>query len=72
MFRHLCEYYRAHDDLGCYIPNGVYLKKWADQGVMLLNAVLTTGPSGSYHMVGSSSIAIHLLNEQDRPMVFIL
>ena len=29
------------DDLGCYIPNNGYLKKWADQGVLMLNTVLT-------------------------------
>lgn len=30
-----------HDDLGCYIPNNGYLVKWAEQGVLMLNAVLT-------------------------------
>ena len=34
-------YKELHDDLGCYIPNNGYLKKWADQGVLLLNTVLT-------------------------------
>ena len=34
-------YQELHDDLGCYIPDNGYLKKWADQGVMLLNTVLT-------------------------------
>ncbi len=29
------------NDLGCHIPNHGYLVKWADQGVLLLNAVLT-------------------------------
>ena len=29
-------YKELHDDLGCYIPNNGYLKKWADQGVLLL------------------------------------
>ena len=28
-------YKELHDDLGCYIPNNGYLKKWADQGVLL-------------------------------------
>ena len=28
-------------DLGCYIPNRGYLLKWARQGVLLLNSVLT-------------------------------
>ena len=34
-------YKELQDDLGCKIPNNGYLKKWADQGVRLLNAVLT-------------------------------
>ena len=34
-------YKELHDDLGCYIPNNGYLKPWADQGVLLLNATLT-------------------------------
>lgn len=34
-------YKELQDDLGCYIPNNGYLKKWADQGVLLLNTVLT-------------------------------
>mgnify|MGYP000156951359 CR=1 FL=1 len=34
-------YQELHDDCGCYIPNNGYLKSWADQGVLLLNASLT-------------------------------
>ena len=34
-------YKELHDDLGCYIPNNGYLVKWAEQGVLLLNTVLT-------------------------------
>ena len=34
-------YQELHEDLGCYIPNNGYLKKWADQGVLMLNTVLT-------------------------------
>ena len=34
-------YKELNSDLGCYIPNNGYLKKWADQGVLLLNTVLT-------------------------------
>src|ERR671937_2275342 len=30
-----------HDDLGCRIPNNGYLVPWAEQGILLLNAVLT-------------------------------
>lgn len=40
-------YKELESDLGCYIPNNGYLKKWADQGVLLLNTVLTVpGASG--------------------------
>lgn len=49
-------YTELHEDLGCYIPNNGYLKKWADQGVLLLNTVLTVpGSSGQFpsgHRVG--------------------
>lgn len=31
----------ADDDCGCYIPNNGYLEKWAKQGVLMLNTVLT-------------------------------
>ena len=34
-------YKELHDDCGCYIPNNGYLEKWAREGVMLLNTVLT-------------------------------
>src|SRR5438445_5914278 len=30
-----------HDDLGCKIPNNGYLVPWAEQGLLMLNAVLT-------------------------------
>ena len=34
-------YKELHDDCGCYIPNNGYLEKWARQGVLMLNTVLT-------------------------------
>ena len=34
-------YQELQEDLGCYSPNNGYLKKWADQGVLMLNTVLT-------------------------------
>lgn len=34
-------YKELHDDCGCYIPDNGYLTKWAKQGVLLLNTVLT-------------------------------
>ncbi len=70
-------YQELHDDLGCYIPNNGYLKKWAQQGVMLLNTVLTVRAhqANSHRGIGweeFTDAAIRVLNEQDRPMVFIL
>ena len=70
-------YKELHEDCGCYIPNNGYLKKWADQGVMLLNTVLTVRAhaANSHTNIGweeFTDAAIRVLNEQDRPMVFIL
>lgn len=70
-------YKELHDDLGCYIPNNGYLKKWADQGVMLLNAVLTVraGQANSHKNRGWEHFThrvISLLNNRENPVVFIL
>lgn len=70
-------YQELHDDLGCYIPNNGYLKKWADQGVLLLNTVLTVRAHqpNSHRGLGweeFTDAAIRILNSQERPMVFIL
>jgi uracil-DNA glycosylase len=70
-------YKELEDDLGCYIPNNGYLEKWARQGVMLLNTVLTVRAhqAHSHRDIGweeFTDAAIRVLAEQDRPMVFIL
>lgn len=70
-------YQELKDDLGCYIPNNGYLKKWADQGVLLLNTVLTVRAhrANSDRGIGweeFTDAAIRVLNQVDRPMVFIL
>ena len=70
-------YQELHDDLGCKIPNNGYLEKWAKQGVLMLNAVLTVRAhqANSHRGIGweeFTDAAIRILNEQDRPMVFIL
>ena len=70
-------YTELHEDLGCYRPNNGYLKKWADQGVLLLNTVLTVRAhqANSHRGIGweeFTDAAIRVLNEVDRPMVFIL
>lgn len=70
-------YKELQNDLGCYIPNNGYLKKWADQGVMLLNTVLTVRAhqANSHKDIGweeFTNAVIRILNEQDRPIVFLL
>ncbi len=70
-------YQELHDDLGCYIPNNGYLTKWASQGVLMLNTVLTVRAhqANSHRGMGweeFTDAAIRILDEQDRPMVFIL
>lgn len=70
-------YKELHDDLGCTIPDNGYLKKWADQGVLMLNTVLTVRAhqANSHHGIGWEAFtdaAIRVLDQIDRPMVFIL
>lgn len=70
-------YQELHDDLGCYIPDNGYLKKWADQGVLLLNTVLTVRAhqANSHRGIGWEAFtdaAIRAVNEVDRPVVFML
>ena len=70
-------YQELHDDLGCYIPDNGYLEKWAQQGVLLLNTVLTVRAhqANSHRGIGweeFTDAAIRILNQQDRPIVFIL
>lgn len=70
-------YQELHDDLDCYIPNNGYLVKWAKQGVLMLNTVLTVRAhmANSHHGKGweeFTDAAIRALNEKGRPIVFIL
>ncbi len=70
-------YKELNNDLGCYIPNTGYLKKWTDQGVLLLNTVLTvkSGEANSHKNKGWEHFTnkiISLLNEKTEPIVFIL
>lgn len=70
-------YKELHDDLGCTIPGHGYLVKWAKQGVLMLNTVLTVRAhqANSHRGIGweeFTDAAIRVLNTQDRPIVFIL
>lgn len=65
------------DDLACEIPKHGFLKKWADQGVLLLNTVLTVeeGNANSHKNKGWEIFTdriIDLLNKKQQPIVFIL
>ncbi|MBQ9063575.1 MAG: uracil-DNA glycosylase [Eubacterium sp.] len=70
-------YQELHDDLGCTIPNHGSLVKWAEQGVLLLNTVLTVRAhqANSHRDIGweqFTDAAIRVLAEQPQPIVFIL
>ncbi len=70
-------YKELQDDLGCYIPDNGYLTKWADQGVMLLNTVLTVRAHQANSHRGRgweefTDATIAALNKQDRPIVYML
>jgi uracil-DNA glycosylase len=70
-------YKELQDDIGCSIPNHGSLVKWAEQGVLLLNTVLTVeeGKAHSHRGKGWEEFTdrvIRLLNEREMPMVFLL
>lgn len=70
-------YKELQADLGCYIPNSGYLKKWADQGILLLNASLTVRAHTANSHKGKgweilTDKIISLLNDRKDPVVFIL
>ena len=70
-------YQELHDDLGCRIPNNGYLVKWAKQGVLLLNTVLTVRAhaANSHRGIGweeFTDATIRILNEREQPIVFLL
>lgn len=70
-------YKELNSDLGCYIPNNGYLKKWADQGVLLLNTSLTVraGEANSHKNKGWEIFTdkiISLVNKKNDPVVFLL
>lgn len=70
-------YKELQDDVGCYIPDNGYLKKWADQGVLLLNTVLTVRAHQANSHQGHgweqfTDAIIRAVNAQDRPIVYML
>lgn len=70
-------YKELEADCGCYIPNNGYLKKWADQGVLLLNTVLTVRAHQANSHQGKgweqfTDAVIREVNKIDRPIVYFL
>ena len=64
-------------DLGCTMPNNGCLKPWAEQGVLLLNTVLTVRAHQANSHKGKgweifTDRIISILNEREKPMAFIL
>jgi len=70
-------YREIESDLGIAKPAHGYLQSWADQGVLLLNAVLTVerGQAGSHQGKGWEQFTdtiVQLLNNQRQGLVFML
>ena len=70
-------YKELQDDLGCRIPNNGYLVKWAKQGVLMLNSVLTVRAHQAFSHKGIgweqfTDATIEAVNKQDRPIVYLL
>lgn len=70
-------YKEINNELGCYVPNNGYLIPWADQGVLLLNTVLTVRAheANSHKDKGWEIFTdkiIEILNERKDPVIFVL
>lgn len=70
-------YKELNSDLGCTIPNHGNLTSWAEQGVLLLNSVLTVRRGLSYsHKNQGWEIFTHKIIEKlaqrERPIVFLI
>ncbi|MBQ8281282.1 MAG: uracil-DNA glycosylase [Lachnospiraceae bacterium] len=70
-------YKELQSDLGLYYPDNGNLEKWARQGVLLLNTVLTVRAHSPASHQGKgwetfTDAIIRAVNKEDRPIVFIL
>lgn len=70
-------YKELHNDLGLEIPNHGDLTKWAKQGVLLLNALLSVRKNQplshkDYGWMTFTDHIINKLNEKETPVVFVL
>lgn len=70
-------YKELQDDVGCFVPNNGYLVKWAEQGVLLLNTVLTVRAHQANSHQGKgweqfTDAVIRAVNAKEEPVVFLL
>ena len=70
-------YRELQEELGCYIPNNGYLKKWAEQGVLLLNTVLTVRAHAAFSHRGKgweqfTDAILRAANSSEHRLVFLL
>jgi len=70
-------YKELNDDIGKTIPNHGFLEDWANQGVLLLNSVLTveSGKANSHKNIGWEQFtesAIELISKKKEKLVFLL
>lgn len=70
-------YKELQTDMGCYIPDNGYLKKWADQGVLMLNTVLTVRAHEANSHQGKgwenfTDAILQRVNEKEEPVVYLL
>ncbi len=70
-------YKELHDDLGCRIPNNGCLTPWAEQGVLLLHAVLTVRAHQANSHQGKgwenfTDAIIRAVNDKAERVVFVL
>jgi uracil-DNA glycosylase len=66
-----------HNDVGCRIPNNGYLVPWAEQGILMMNAVLTVRAHtpNSHKNRGWETFTdtvIRKVSEKPDPVVFVL
>lgn len=70
-------YKELQDDLGCYIPDNGYLEKWAKQGVLMLNTVLTVRAHQANSHQGRgweqfTDAILEAVDREERPIVYLL
>lgn len=70
-------YKELRDDVGCRVPNNGYLVPWAQQGILMLNAVLTVRAHEANSHKGRgwetfTDAVIRAVNAKSDPVIFVL